>query len=53
MKHNNIHIIGIQEVEEEEQGIENIFEKITTEKFLNLVRQKVTQVQESQRFLIQ
>ena len=28
MKHNNIHIIGIPEGEEEEQGIENLFEKV-------------------------
>ena len=27
MKHNNIRIIGIREVEEEEQEIENLFEK--------------------------
>ena len=27
MKHDNIHIIGIPEGEEEEQGIENLFEK--------------------------
>ena len=28
MKRNNIHIIGISEEEEEEQGIENLFEKV-------------------------
>ena len=28
MKHNNIHIIGIPEGEEEEQGIEKLFEKV-------------------------
>ena len=28
MKHNNIRIIGIREVEEEEQEIENLFEKV-------------------------
>ena len=28
MKRNNIHIIGIPEGEEEEQGTENLFEKI-------------------------
>ena len=27
-KHNNIHIIGIPEGEREEQGIENLFEKV-------------------------
>ena len=48
MKCNNIHIIGIPE-EEEEQGIENLFEKVMMENFLNLMREKVTQIQESQR----
>ena len=28
MKRDNIHIIGIPEGEEEEQGIENLFEKV-------------------------
>ena len=49
MKQNNIHIIGIPEGEEEEQGVENLFEKVTIENFLNLIREKVTQVQEAQR----
>ena len=49
IKHNNIHIIGIPEVEEEEQGIENLFEKVMMENFPNLMREKVTQIQESQR----
>ena len=48
MKHNNIHIIGIPEGEEEEQGIENLFEKIMMENFPNLMREKVTQIQETQ-----
>ena len=42
MKHNNIHIIGIPEGEEEEQGIENLFEKVMMEYFPNLMREKVT-----------
>ena len=46
MKHNNIHIIGIPEREEDEQGMENLFEKVMVENFPNLVREKVTQVQE-------
>ena len=50
MKRNNIHIIGIPEGEEEEQGIENLFEKVMMENFPNLMRQKVTQIQETQRF---
>ena len=33
MKRNNIHIIGISEGEEEEQGIENLFEKVMMENF--------------------
>ena len=31
MKHINIHIVGISEGEEEEQGIENLFEKVMME----------------------
>ena len=49
MKHSNIHIIGIPGREEEEQGIENLFEKVMMENFPNLRREKVTQIQESQR----
>ena len=49
MKCNNIGIIGIQEGEEEEQGIENLFEKVMMENFPNLMREKVTQIQETQR----
>ena len=48
MKRNNIRIIGIPEGEEEEQGIENLFEKVMMEHFPNLRREKVTQIQESQ-----
>ena len=36
-KHSNIQIIGVPEGEEEEQEIENLFEKIT-ENFLNLTK---------------
>ena len=39
MKHNNIHRIGIPEGEEEEQGIENLFEKVMMENFPNLRRE--------------
>ena len=49
MKHNNIHIIGIPEGEEEEKGIKNLFQKVMMENFPNLMREKVTQIQESQR----
>ena len=49
MKRNNIRIIGIPEGEEEEQGIENLFEKVMMENFPTLRREKVTQIQETQR----
>ena len=49
MKHNNIRVIGIPEGEEEEQGVENLFEKVMMENFTNLMREKVTQIQEIQR----
>ena len=49
MKRNNIHIIGIAEGEEEEQGIENLFEKVMMENFSTLMKEKVTQIQETQR----
>ena len=48
MKQNNVHIIGIPEGEEE-QGIENLFEKVMMENFAILRREKVTQIQETQR----
>ena len=48
MKRNNICMIGIPEGEEE-HGIENLFEKVMMENFPNLMREKVTQIQESQR----
>ena len=47
MKCNNIHIIGIPKGEEE-QGIENLIEKVMIENFPNLMREKVTQIQETQ-----
>ena len=49
MKHNNIRIIGIPQGEEEEQGIKSLFEKVMMENFPNLMREKVTQIQETQR----
>ena len=49
MKCNNIPIIGIPEGEQEEQGIENLFEKVMMENFPNLMREKHTQIQETQR----
>ena len=49
MKCNNIHITGLLEVEEEEQGIESLFEKLMMENFPNLMREIVIEVQEAQR----
>ena len=48
MKH-NIRITGILEGEEKELGRENLFEKLMTENFPNLEREKATQVQEAQK----
>ena len=49
MKRNNIRIIGIPEGEEEEQGIEKLFEKVMMENFPNMRREKVMQIQKTQR----
>ena len=46
MKRNNIRTIGIPE-EEEEQGIENLCEKVMMENFPILMRERVTQIQEN------
>ena len=48
MKHNDIHIIGIPEGEED-QRIETRFEKVMMENFPNLMREKITLIQETQR----
>ena len=48
MTHNNIRILGIPDGEEEEQGIQNLFEKVMMENFPNLMVKKVTQIQETQ-----
>ena len=49
MKHNNIHIIEIPEGEEEEQRIENLSEKVMMENFPKFMREKGTQIHQSQR----
>ena len=49
MKHSNILIIGVPEGEEEEQEIENLFEKIRKENFSSLAKEIDIQVQEAQR----
>ena len=38
-KHSNIQIIGVPEGEEEEQEIENLFEKIMKENFPNVMKE--------------
>ena len=48
-KHTNIRIIGMPGGEEEEQEIENLFEKIMKENFHNLVKEIDMQVQEAWR----
>ena len=45
MKLSNIRIIGIPE--REEQGIENLLERVMMENFSHLMREKVTQIQEN------
>ena len=52
MKCNNMCIIGIPEGEEKEQGLEKLFEKIMTENFPTLEREKNMQIQEAQRVQI-
>ena len=47
----NMDIIGIP-AGEEEQGVENLFEKLMMENFSNLKKEKVTNIQESLRVLI-
>ena len=49
-KHSNIWIIGVSEGEEEEQEIENLFENIMKENFLDLAKEiDFQEVQEAQR----
>ena len=50
MKHSNIRIIGVPEVEEEEQKIENLFEQIMKENSSDLAKEiDFQEVQEAQR----
>ena len=49
MKGNSIHIIGIPGGGEENQKIENLFEKVMMENFPNMMKEKVTQIQEAER----
>ena len=49
-KHSNIQITGVPEGEEEQQEIENLFEKIMKENFPNLAKEiDLQDVQEAQR----
>ena len=49
LKHSNIRIIGVPEGEDQEQEIENLFEQIMKENFLNLVKEiDFQEVQEAQ-----
>ena len=45
----NIRIIGVPEEEEKKKGYEKIFEEIVVENFLNMEKEIVNQVQESQK----
>ena len=49
IKHTNIRIVGVPAGEEREKGPEKIFEEIIAEKFPNLGKETVTQVQDLQR----
>ena len=49
-KHTNIRIIGMPEGEDEEQEIENLFEKIRKENFPNLANEIDIQAQEEREF---
>ena len=48
-KRSKTHIIGVPEGKEKEQEIGNLFEKIMTENFPNLVKEIVMQAQDAQR----
>ena len=48
MKSNNIRIKGIPEGEDEEQGIENLFQKVMMENFPNLMKHKSRNHRKSQ-----
>ena len=49
IKYTNIYIIEVPEGEEREKGLDKIFEKIIAEKFPNMGKEIVNQVQEVQR----
>ena len=47
IKCNNVHIIGISEGEDDDQGIEHLIQKLVTGNFPILIGEKVTQIQEA------
>ena len=49
IKHTNIHIIEVPDGEEREKGPEKLFEEIISEKFPNMGKESLTQIQEAQR----
>ncbi len=49
----NIQIIGVPEEEEKNKWSEKIFEEIIVENFLNMGKERVTQIREAQRVPIQ
>ena len=49
IKHTNIQIIGVPEEEEKKKGYEKIFDEIIVDKFPNIEKEIVNQVQEAQR----
>ena len=49
IKHTNIQIIGVPEEKEEKKGYGEMFEEIIVEKFPNMKKEIVSQVQEVQR----
>ena len=51
LKRTNIHIIGIEEGEERENGPEEIFEESITKNFPNTGKETLTQVEEAERTL--
>ena len=48
IKRSNIHIIGVPEGEDKEKGTEKIFQEIIAEKFPNMGKESLTQIQEAQ-----
>ena len=43
--HNSLHILGVPEGEESEEGIKDLFEEIMAKNFPSLMKEKVTEAQ--------